>query len=73
ISNYITTFVINSLFTINVSDSQCGYRAYSRRALRSLTSLSPGFEGETESLIRLARNGLNIKEVPIKTVYGCEK
>lgn len=73
ISNYITTYLVNGLFSLKVSDSQCGYRAYTRRALTALTVSSTGFEGETESLVRLGREGLRMKEVQIKTLYGSEK
>ena len=73
ISNYITTKMINSLFSLKISDSQCGYRAYRRRALKDLEISSKGYEGETESIIRLGKSSLIIDEVPIETLYGIEK
>lgn len=73
ISNCLTTLMINSLFPIKVSDSQCGYRAYSRRALTALSVSSAGFAGETESLIRLGKAGFRITEIPIETIYGAEE
>ena len=73
ISNWLTTLMINSLFPIKVSDSQCGYRAYNRRALSSLSLTSVGFEGATESLIKLGSADFQISEIPIETIYGAEK
>ena len=74
ISNFITTTMLRLLFSLRVSDSQCGYRAYRRDALEKLMNVeAKGFEGETASLIMAKRLGLKIGEVPIKTIYGEEK
>jgi glycosyltransferase involved in cell wall biosynthesis len=52
-----------------VSDSQCGFRLYSRSLLES-TPLTPGrYEVETEAVVRAARLGFRIAEVEIPTVY----
>jgi len=72
VSNYLTTTIINSLFSLKISDSQCGYRAYSRKAVKDLEISSEGYEGETESIIRLGKTSLTIEEVPIQTLYGVE-
>lgn len=72
ISNYLTTSIINSLFSLKISDSQCGYRAYSRKAIKNLEISSEGYEGETESIIRLGKTSLIIDEIPIQTLYGIE-
>jgi glycosyltransferase involved in cell wall biosynthesis len=56
-----------------VSDSQCGYRLYSRRVLE-VTPVTPGrYEVETEIAVRAARLGFRLDEVTIPTVYGEEK
>ena len=56
-----------------MSDSQCGYRLYTRRVIRG-TPISPGrYEFETDIAIRAARLGYRIGEVDIPTVYGEEK
>jgi len=74
LSNFITTTMLRVLFSLRVSDSQCGYRAYRREALRKLMSVeAKGFEGETAALILAKRLGLKIGEVQIKTIYGEEK
>jgi len=72
-SNFITTFLLRKMFGVNVSDSQCGYRAYRRKVLEKLNFKSTGFEGETETLILIHRLGFKIIETPIKTIYGEEK
>lgn len=56
-----------------VSDSQCGYRLYSRAVIAG-TPITPGrYEFETEIAIRAARLGFRVGEVDIPTVYGEEQ
>jgi len=73
-SNFITTAMLKVFFSLQISDSQCGYRAYRKEALTKLMNVeAKGFEGETASLILAKRLGLRIGEVQIKTIYGQEK
>jgi glycosyltransferase involved in cell wall biosynthesis len=56
-----------------ISDSQCGYRLYTRAVLER-TPVTPGrYEVESEIAVRAARLGFRIAEVEIPTVYGDEK
>ncbi len=56
-----------------ISDSQCGYRLYSRAVLER-TPLTPGgYELESEIVVRAARLGFRLSEVLIPTVYGEER
>jgi glycosyltransferase involved in cell wall biosynthesis len=56
-----------------VGDSQCGYRLYGRRLLER-TPITPGrYEVESEVIVRAARLGFRIAQVPIPTVYGTEE
>ena len=53
-----------------ISDSQCGYRLYTR-AMLERTPITPGrYELETEIAVRAARLGFRLAEVEIPTVYG---
>jgi glycosyltransferase involved in cell wall biosynthesis len=56
-----------------VGDSQCGYRLYRRRLLER-TPITPGrYEVESEVVVRAARLGFRLAQVPIPTVYGAER
>ncbi len=55
-----------------ISDSQCGYRLYSRALLNGTTVAASRYEVETEMAVRAARAGFKLAEVPIPTVYGDE-
>ncbi len=74
LSNFITTNILRVLFGVRVRDSQCGFRAYSRRAAEILLQVKgSGYEGETESLVLLARAGMRFRDVPVSTIYAGEE
>jgi glycosyltransferase involved in cell wall biosynthesis len=54
---------------ISISDSQSGFRAYSRTAIEKLTIQADGMAAGSEILIRAGHLGLVIAEVPINTKY----
>jgi glycosyltransferase involved in cell wall biosynthesis len=58
-----------------VSDSQCGYTAIARCAVRAidLESLWPSFGYPNDLLGILAARGRRITEVPVRAVYGSER
>ena len=53
-----------------VSDSQCGYRLYTRRLLARTPVTPGGYEVETEIVVRAVRLGFRAVEVLVPTVYG---
>jgi len=65
--------VINSLSNVSskvdVSDSQSGMRALSRRALRNLNFSSEGYNVESDMITHFVEMGLTITEVPIYVRY----
>jgi len=54
---------------LKVSDSQSGFRAYTRNALERLNVTEDGMGASTEILLKAQENGLKICEVPIKIQY----
>ncbi|RLI44113.1 glycosyltransferase family 2 protein [Candidatus Bathyarchaeota archaeon] len=56
-----------------ISDTQSGYRAYSKKALQSIKPVEMGMGVSTEILLKAEQNNLKIKEVPIKISYGVER
>jgi glycosyltransferase involved in cell wall biosynthesis len=63
--------VINALSAngVMVTDSQSGFRAYSRRALETLVLTEDGMGASTEILLKADEAGLRIGEVPISVDY----
>jgi glycosyltransferase involved in cell wall biosynthesis len=65
IGNPLLTKTLNLLFGSNVSDAHCGMRALKRDALEKLRLKTSGMEFASEMVIKAAKNGLRITEIPI--------
>ncbi len=62
----VLTLMVRLLFGARVSDVNCGQRALSRRAARTLRLRSASMESASEMVIKAALAGLAIAEVPIR-------
>jgi glycosyltransferase involved in cell wall biosynthesis len=69
IANRLANLVTHLLFGIWTTDSQSGFRAFSRNAAGKLQIMTSGMEVSSEMIAEIARNGLMYKEVPIKAIY----
>jgi len=67
----VLTRVLNSFFSLNISDCNCGMRGLTKRAFLAMNLLSEGMEFASEMMIKAGLNDLKIKEIPI-TLY-CDK
>jgi len=56
-----------------ITDAQSGFRAYSRRAINSITPSEQGMGASTEILLKAKEIGLKVVEVPIRISYDVEK
>ena len=65
----IITSTINSATDLKVTDSQSGFRAYSKLAIDLIHPRESGMAVSTEILLKISNNGLSIAEVPIKVSY----
>ncbi len=63
------TNVANSATDLNISDSQSGFRAYSKKVLQEIIPSEYGMGVSTEILIKANKKGFKIKEVPIIVLY----
>lgn len=64
-SNRLSSKAIAILAGRDVSDVQSGFRLYSRTLFENVGLPEPGFEAESAVVVRAARRGLAIAEVPI--------
>ena len=66
---YIGTPAISLLLRVftglRVGDSQCGLRAFTREALNRLALTTAGMELASEMILKAARSGLKIADVPV--------
>ena len=65
IGNPLMSRFLNLLFRTPISDTWCGMRAFRRDVLPVLDLQSTGMEFASEMVIRAARRGLEIRELPI--------
>ena len=63
--------IFNTLFNLNVKDTQCGCKAFKKEVLENVlyTVESNGFEFDAELLFKCKRKGYTIKEVPVTWSY----
>jgi len=57
----------------DITDAQSGFRAYSRRAIDSITPSEQGMGASTEILLKAKEIGLRVVEAPIRISYDVEK
>jgi len=66
----IITKITNASIKENLTDSQSGFRAYSKKILSEITPIEKGMGVSTEILIKASTKEMKIAEVPIKILYA---
>jgi len=69
VGNNMLNIVTFLFFRLWVSDSQSGYKAFSRRALHTIKLSTCGYEFCSEIIGEIQKNRLSFREVPISTIY----
>ena len=64
--NDLVRWLINTIFKNNIKDIMTGYRAFSKRFVKTIAVMSPGFQIETELTITALEYRYNIKSIPIQ-------
>ena len=64
--NVLVRKTINIIFRTKIQDVMTGYRAFSRRFVKTFPALSNGFQIETEMTIHALDKSMNIETIPIK-------
>jgi glycosyltransferase involved in cell wall biosynthesis len=69
LGHLLFNMISNKISGISLTDSQSGFRAFSQRALRSITFRSNGFSAESEMQFLAREHDLKMIEVPITILY----
>jgi glycosyltransferase involved in cell wall biosynthesis len=69
LTNKTTSLVTSILTGVRVNDSQSGYRLIKRNLLKKVNLKTSRFQTETEIIVKAARAGFKIGEIPIETIY----
>jgi glycosyltransferase involved in cell wall biosynthesis len=67
--NRLFSFITYLYYRIWISDSQSGFKAFSKKAIKQCQIQNVGYEFCSEMIGRAKANKLKICEVPIKTIY----
>ena len=62
--NFVLTWIVRTIFGDRISDMLSGYRAFSRRFVKSFPALSTGFETETELTVHALELAMPVGEIP---------
>jgi glycosyltransferase involved in cell wall biosynthesis len=68
-SNVVGSWALGGLIGASIRDTQSGFRLIRLAALAGIPLTSTGYEIETEMLIRLAKRGAAVVEVPVALAY----
>jgi glycosyltransferase involved in cell wall biosynthesis len=66
--NQLVCWIINKIFSANISDIFSGYRAFTRECAQTIPITSRGFDVETELTVQSLYRGMVVKE--IEAPYG---
>lgn len=69
VGNFLLNLVTFIFFGIWVTDSQSGFKAFSKHALHTIQVSTDGYEFCSEIIGEVKRHKLSYKEVPINTIY----
>ena len=65
----LTKMSNNSRRKVKVTDAQCGFRAYNRKAIENLTLEEQGMGVSAEVMLKARAMGLRVTEVPVEVHY----
>jgi glycosyltransferase involved in cell wall biosynthesis len=69
LANYLGNFFTGIIFGLWVTDSQSGFRAYSRKAMGLIDTRTDRYEYDSEVIREIKRNKLKYAEIPIEVRY----
>jgi len=67
--NWLSNFLTWLLFGVWTSDSQSGFRAFSKKAIELLKLKTERMEVSSEIFAEVRRHQLTLTEVPIRVIY----
>ncbi len=69
IANHIGNFFTWLIYGLWVTDSQSGFRAYSKKAINLIDTKTDRYEYDSEVIREIERHNLKYKEIPIEVRY----
>ncbi|MBZ0198884.1 MAG: glycosyltransferase family 2 protein [Ignavibacteriaceae bacterium] len=72
-SNLLTSKLLSIKCKQKIKDSQCGFRVFRLSSIKNILPDEPGFEAESEMIVKAVKHGLKISFVNIPAIYGDEE
>jgi glycosyltransferase involved in cell wall biosynthesis len=69
LGNFVWKTLFNLLYGTNFKDTNCGYMAFGERAIKEIKNIHGGYIIENSILSDAIKNGLRVKQVPVKVFY----
>lgn len=68
--NWFISGVAGLLYGVNLKDTQCGFRAFSRHAYKKIRWNASDYSMESEMISRAGKQKLKYVQIPIETIYS---
>jgi len=68
--NWFINKATNLLYNLSLRDTQCGYRAFTRKAYKKIKWEASDYSLESEIIANVGKKRLKYKEIPIQTIYS---
>ncbi len=70
VTNKVMSKITSWLCRTKLSDTQCGYRLLSKRAVKNIEIKKNNFEVDSEILFEVSRRGFKITEATVSSIYA---
>lgn len=68
--NWFISNAVKILYGIHLKDTQCGFRAFSRKAYKRIRWSASDYSMESEMISRVGKQRLKYVQIPIQTIYS---
>ena len=68
--NWLISNVARVLYGVNLRDTQCGFRAFSKEAYKKIRWNASDYSMESEMISRAGKQRLKYVQIPIETIYS---
>lgn len=68
--NWFISNVASILYSINLNDTQCGFRALTKEAYKKIRWNASDYSMESEMIARAGKQKLKYVQIPIQTIYS---
>ncbi len=73
ISGFVYIFLVNLLFSLNISDTQCGFKVFKKSDYLKIRKINfNNFSFDVELLIRFKEKNFNIIEIPVNYIHNSD-